>query len=395
MSVFNEDTLSNFYNISHFFLNKINLGPFLWAPHSSLHSSMLTSLFAFLATLLLHQPAAAVVLYGLTRVACPTGVPHAVSGCMQLVSVDGDTGELVSIGAGHNPLGAVGDLRVIAGGVYYVLADNCGGPCKATGTVLLGISLKDGSEVCRAQVPTLAQVGLVGGGQSISHDTKKNRLLLTGMNSTDGGNSYTHVLLSAPLAPSGCGPFSRIGAFGDADYEPMAHGSELDVDGARLFITLSTGAHSYGMGVVDVATGNLTTTYPMENSRTLWGPTYVSSAGRLVGVGVDESSAGGIDWRTLDPSTGTWTSAPLKYAPSVNVTFPGLEGNLGSVRAFDSAAGTLYVMAGRGDPSNPTLEVVQIDVRSGTLVAHSGPLHGDVGVSGSILEQLSASPSAP
>ena len=254
-------------------------------------------------------------LYGLTRVTCPAGVPHAISGCAQLVSVDAMSGELTNIGAGHNPLAAVGDLRVITDGVYYVLADNCGGPCNATGTVLLGISLKDGSEVCRAEVPTFAQVGLVGGGQSMSHDAKNKRLLLSGMNSTDGGNSYTHVLLSASLAsPGNCGPFTRVSTFGDADYEPMAHGSDLDVEGGRLFITLSTSAHSYGMGSVDVATGKLTATYPMENTKTMWGPTYVSSAGRLVGTGSDvTSSAGGIDWRTLDPSSGTWTSAPLTY----------------------------------------------------------------------------------
>ena len=349
------------------------------------------------ALLLIPPSSAAPALYGLTRVKCPAGVPHAISGCAQLVSVDGMTGKLTNIGEGHNPLAAVGDLRVITDDVYYVLADNCGGPCNATGTVLLGISLTDGSEVCRAEVPTFAEVGLVGGGQSMSHDAKNKRLLLSGMNSTDGGKSYTHVLLSASLAtPGSCGPFTRVGSFGDADYEPMAHGSELDVDGGRLFITLSTSAHSYGMGVVDVATGKLTTTYPMANTKTLWGPTYVGSAKRLVGAGSDVTSpSGGIDWRTLDPSNGAWTSAPLTYAPNVNVTFPGLEGNLGSVRAFDGAAGMLYIMAGRGDPSNPSLELVKINVSSGTLVAHSGPLHGDVGVSGSILSQLSASPSAP
>ena len=79
-------------------------------------------------------------LFGLTRVKCPAGVPHAISGCARLVGIDATNGEISGIGPGHNPLAAVGDLRVIADGVYYVLADNCGGPCNATGTVLLGKS---------------------------------------------------------------------------------------------------------------------------------------------------------------------------------------------------------------------------------------------------------------
>jgi hypothetical protein len=370
-------------------------------------------------------------LFGLTRVKCPAGVPHALSGCAQLVSVDVDTGKLTNIGQGHNPLAAVGDLRVVANGVYYVLADNCGQPCNASGTVLLGISLSDGSEVCRADVPSLAEVGLVGGGQSLSHDTKNGRLVLTGPNSTDGGQSYTHRLLTAPLATQNgrggsCGPFTRVGEFGDADFEPMAHGSELDADGQRLFVTLSTGAHSYGMGVIDVSSAKLIATFPMDSQEdTMWGPTFLptsptsSSApataaaaansrmavsakeadgrGRAAPllVGVGSAIPSGIDWRSLDPQSGHWTSTPLKYAPGVNVTFPGLMGNLGSVRAFDRREGVLYVMAGRGDPGAPAVEIVKIDVASGTLVAHSGALTGDTGISGSILSQLSLSPSAP
>ena len=162
-------------------------------------------------------------LFGITRVKCPPGVPHALSGCMQLVSVDAATGKITNIGVGHNPLAPVGDLRVVADGVYYALADGCGHKtCNESGSVLLGLSTKDGSEVCRHEVPSLAEVGLVGGGQSLSHDTKHNRLILTGPNSTDGGASYTHYMLSAPLG--GCGPFTKLGEFGDADYEPMAHG---------------------------------------------------------------------------------------------------------------------------------------------------------------------------
>ena len=331
-------------------------------------------------------------MYGLTRVANSPSCSGAVSGCLQLVSIDLGTGKLSNIGKGHTPLAAVGDLRVVADNVYYVLADECGKPCNSTGSVLLGISTTDGSEVCRRKVPSLAEVGLVGGGQSLHHDTKNNRLILSGLNSTDGGKHFTHVLLSSPLKT--CGPFTRLGEFeGDSSYEPMCHGSDFDAKSQRLFLTLSTGEHTYGIGVVDVAGGKLIQTYPMSGRISLWGPTYMSNE-QLVGT--ESNPLGeGIDWVSLNLTSGNWTSTPLKYASNVNITFPGLEGNLGSARSYDSTSGMLYVMGGRGDPSNPTLEIITIDTRTGMLVAHSGVLNGDVGFSGSILSQFSIATSAP
>ena len=69
--------------------------------------------------------------------------------------------------------------------------------------------------------------------------------------------------------------------------------------------------------------------------------------------------------------------------------------HFGSVRAFDEARGVLYFLAGRGNPRNPTVEVVQVDVATGTVVAHSGRLTGDKGVSGEVLLQIAFSPSSP
>ena len=341
-------------------------------------------------------------MYGLTRVANSAKCSGALSGCLQLVSIDLSTGKLTNIGHGHTPLAAVGDLRVVANEVYYVLADECGQPCNATGSVLLGISTKDGSELCRRKVPSLAEVGLVGGGQSFHHDTKHNRLILSGLNSTDGGQTFTHVVLSAPLNAHTCGPFTKLGEFqGDSAFEPMAHGSTFDVEGQRLFLTLSTGAHAYGMGVVDIDVlahnkVNLTKTYAMTDRISLWGPTYMTTSHQLIGTESNPQGQG-INWVALDLNinSGNWSSAPLKYAANINTTFPGLEGNLGSMRAYDSVSGLLYIMAGRGDPSNPTLEIVTIDVHTGTLVAHSGTLNGDVGYSGSVLSQISIGTSTP
>lgn len=162
-------------------------------------------------------------LYGLTRVRNSALCSGALSGCTQLVGVDADTGLLTNIGHGHQPLAAVGDLGVIAHGVYYYLGDGWNG----TGTVLLGVSLRDGTEVCRAGLPDIAEVGVVGGGQSLSVDTNNDRLVLTGLNQTGTPGQpgeYSHVLLTLRLnashATGGCGPFTRLGlGFGDADYE--------------------------------------------------------------------------------------------------------------------------------------------------------------------------------
>lgn len=337
--------------------------------------------FALAAAAASAVPAGGPALYGLTRVRNSASCSGAVSGCAQLVSIDMSTGVLKNIGHGHTPLSGNNDLGVVVGDLYYLLGDGWNG----TGTVLTGISTKDGSESCRAFLPSLAEVGLVGGGQSLLHDTKNKRLLLAGLNQSSTG-VVTHFLLSAPVG--GCGPFTKLGEFGDGDYEPMAHGSGLDVEGQRVFDTLSTGPHGYGMGVISVGSVNLSAVYTMSASQQLWGPNYLSSSKKVVGP-MQANAGPGIEWRTLDPDTGAWTNAPLKYAPSLgNVSFPGLLGNLGSVRAFDPEAEVVYTLAGRGNPSFPTTEVVQIDAKTGTLTAHSGKLSGDVGWSGSIIEQL-------
>ena len=325
-------------------------------------------------------------LYGLTRVKCPSGVPHAPSGCAQLVGVDFSSGVISNIGKGHSQLAAVGDLRTVANGIYYVLADNCGGPCNATGTVLLGLSLADGSVTCKADVPSLAEVGLVGGGQSLSHDAANNRLLLTGPNSTDGGASYTHFVLSAPAdASSGsCGPFAKLGEFGDANYEPMAHGSELDAAGQRLFITLSTGARTYGMGVVDVRKGhpvNLTATFPMggRSSEYMWGPSLSAPRGgswappatcRAASTG-GRSTPRAARGRARRSSTRRASRRASRASRATSAACaPTMPPRASSTCSPAAATGRAHAR-GRADRR-----------RDGHAVGHSGPPTGDTGISG-------------
>ena len=104
------------------------------------------------------------------------------------------------------------------------------------------------------------------------------------------------------------------------------------------------------------------------------GMTWIAGAKKLVGVAQD-ARTGRLDWRTVDPSSGAWSSKPLALAPSLNVTLTSLYGNLGSVRAYDPSAEKLFVlMVGHSPDSAAELgdggeRLVHVDVRTGTVVA--------------------------
>ena len=121
----------------------------------------------------------------------------AASGCSALVSVDKDSGLLTRIAQNaHQTLAATGDLSAIDAtrGVYYFLGDSWNG---TQGTLLVALSLKTGAELCRRQMP-VGEVGIVGGGQSLSLDTKHDRLLISGLTSQDNGTTYHHLLHQHP-----------------------------------------------------------------------------------------------------------------------------------------------------------------------------------------------------
>ena len=345
-------------------------------------------------------------LFGTTLIPSSPACDGATSGCTQLVSIDAATGTLTNIGAGHAFLDGLNDLGVIVGDLYYALGEGWKGGSSGTGTgpTLVALSLKDGREVCRASAPGFQVIQSIGGGQSLVHDAKHQRLLLAGLNASS--TQAPHLLLSAPLT-GGCGPFTALGTYGEggpAPFEMRHHGSSLDAAGQRLFATMITPTGQEGIGVVDVsgAAANLTALYPMDrHHQILYGPTFLpsttpSSSGLLVGAfdHAFENPGQGIDWNTLDPATGVWTNAPLQYAPGVP-TFDGLLG-AGVLRAFDAASSTLYVAAFRGEEVKANTELVAIDARSGTMTAHSGPFNGDLGWAYTILQNMAlASPPAP
>jgi hypothetical protein len=321
-------------------------------------------------------------LYGLTRVRNGVHCSGAVSGCTQLVAINETTGSLTNIGHGHTPICPVGDLGVIdsRNKIYYYLGDGWNG----TGTILYGIGLEDGQEVCRAFIKTIGEIGIVGGGQSLVADTQNNELLIAGLATKNNGSTYYHRIMSVPMT-GGCGPFTSLGSFQDADYEPMAHGSEIDVEGRRLFVTLASSEHAYSMGVVALPSGSMST-IPMTQMHSMWGPVWVPPKKKMFGLALDEVNEC-LDWRSLDPDTGNWTSNKLKMAQGSTIKFDQLWGNLGSVRAHDYINNNVYVLIGK--QQSQKIHLGKIDMGTGSLTSPNPPqLNGDTGWSGEILMQL-------
>ena len=324
-------------------------------------------------------------LYGLTRVRNSPSCSGAPSGCTQLVSIDSTTGALKNIGAGHTALAAVGDLAVLDahGEIFYYLGDGLNG----TGTVLVGISIHSGEATCYAPVaPIHKQVGAVGGEQSLSIDAARHRLLVSGPVPDDASGHYHHQVFSAALNGVLCpGPFTPLTAFGYADYEPIAHGTGFDAVGGRLFVAVSTGVQTGAIAVVPIS-GAPTELVPMHGGTyCMWGPNWQPRDRLLYGVGT-RADGQGIDWRSLDPTKGAWTSRPLQF--SGNASFSTLWGNLGSVRAFDAATSALYVLMAQG--RSETLHLARIDTASGTVTSHAA-LHGDLGWSSEVLLAMTLS----
>jgi hypothetical protein len=252
---------------------------------------------------------------------------------------------------------------------------------------LVGLSLSTGKEVCKRAIPSLGEIAVVGGGQSISHDTKNDRLVISGLATKDNGTTYYHQIFAASLDDC-TAPMTRIGQFEYAQYLPVAHASELDVEGQRLFITLSTGAHTYGMGIVDLVNGILKSIIPFSHAPDMmWGMIYSQDDKKLYSVA--ESQTGrSLDWRSLDPAKSgdaAWTSKPLAFEDK-NSSLLVLNGNLGSVRAYDPSTKSMFVMLST-DPNAEKVHLARINLATGTVSTHP-TLNGDTGFSGSVLLQM-------
>jgi hypothetical protein len=181
-------------------------------------------------------------MYGLTRVKNSPSCSGAPSGCTQLVSIDVQTGTLVGLGHGVPTLAAVGDLNAIdsEAGIYYFLGDGWNG----TGTILVGLSLANGSTVCQRNLNHFVKTeGIVGGGQSL--DIVDSVIRITGL---PNASSSSHVLLTFPVGTKGCGQGWRMSVKTSFPYSgmlPVAHATTLYQH--TLYTTVSTSPHEYGI----------------------------------------------------------------------------------------------------------------------------------------------------
>lgn len=303
-----------------------------------------------------------------------------------------NAGELKQIGVGHRALAALGDLVAIdsSSRTYFYL----GGGWNSSQTFLVGLSLDTGEERCSVELPSIGEYGIVGGGQSLSHDTVGNRLIVTGLATADG----PHVVLAAALGGRGAGnagsegacglgPFEKLGTFPYSGSVPVAHSSELDAASQLLYTNIATEENAYGIGVVDVsrrgsdpthplaATSLLRKVIPMDNGvRSMWAMSWHRQSNTLVSVQHNDQEGsrrnGDLDWRTLDPvaSPEVWTSVPLGN-PAFNATlnYTAVWGNLGSVRAYDQ--GVLYVLVAVNRQEK--IHIGTVDSATGALAAAS------------------------
>ena len=68
------------------------------------------------------------------------------------------------------------------------------------------------------------------------------------------------VILVAPLPKNGCPTFQAIGSFPYSGNLPVAHSTTIDASNDRLYSTVSTGKHTYGIDVIHLKTGTLNRT---------------------------------------------------------------------------------------------------------------------------------------
>jgi hypothetical protein len=311
-------------------------------------------------------------LYGLIRDKNSPSCSGAPSGCSNLVSINPSNGTITKIGTGHPTLAAVGDLAQIDNthGIYYFLGDGWNG----TGTVLIALDVDTGRQLCATNLNDhIKTVGIVGGEQSLS--LLNNTLFVTGLSAASG----PHTILVAPLVHDGCPTFQSIGSYPYSGSLPVAHSTTAVDETFRLYTTVSTSAHAYGIDIVDLKTGGLNRTIPMaSNTKELWSLTY--NDGYLVGPA--EDGLGHLDWRTLDIDRGQWTSVPLKY--SSNETWNNLWGNLGSIRTYNDKTKELHVLVSQGHSEK--IHLATIDVQTGTMNDSTVvELNGDLGYSSEVL----------
>ena len=249
----------------------------------------------------------------------------------------------------------------------------------------MGLNLTDGTETCARVVTGLREVGYVGLGQSLDYDDRTDTLVLSGL--FGNGTTAGHAVFRSPA--TGCGPFTRAGTYGDAEYIPMLYSSTLDAEGQRLFVLLATVKNGpTTVGVVD-----LTRKMPMRTMAegtpapddVLVGMHFDSATQSLFGITANQQ-AGGLVLHALGVDGGKW-AAPKKIA-DVPPRWNALYGNEATVSTFDAATRSMYFIAGTQDGQGNIVaeDLAAVNVDDATLVSH--PKLSPVGLGGSGLQAL-------
>ena len=174
----------------------------------------------------------------------------------------------------------------------------------ATFCFIVSVESVDFNDGQGAREPLLKSSGQQG-------DAPRDRLLLSGIDAT---TKTQHVVYGAPA--DGCGPFTKVGAYGAAGYLPMLHASALDADGQRLFVTVMPTKGAAAIGIIDL-TGAAEMTVVAEGTPdpddVLIGLHFDAKAKKLIGI----VAAQALEFHSLDVEAQAWeTPKPLAGVPS-------------------------------------------------------------------------------
>lgn len=277
-----------------------------------------------------------------------------------LVRLNEFTGNVTVVGPAHSELDGMGDLTAVdsASNILYYLGDT------SKGTTLVGLSLDDGTEICRGSI-ALRELGFVGIAQSLEWDNYKNDLIIAGLNgnlTTPGHDVYRTKGCNSQGRLS---KVTKVGTFGDALYAPMLHASTLDAKRQRLFVTVAPTKNTAAVGMIELdkpGAADLIVFEQDDASHTLLGMQYDSFSHSIIGV--MPNTKGGIDLHSLvvdDQRNAHWNSTTLP-----DQQYMQLYGNEGIVSALDVANRFLYIL-GASTSDDSEMHLLQVDLESNII----------------------------
>ena len=331
---------------------------------------MSTCLLVMVTALVWGSASAATMLYGMVRVGQSPNM-------YQLSTVDPLSGLIATVGnetaRSELPGGPTSGLSAIYNNVFYFLGDNSYGTPK-----VVGLRVKDSTEVCSVEIPELAEVGAVGAGQTLDVDYGSGNLIATGPGSATA-DKKTHIAFT--IDPVQC-TYTRLEevTYGDADAFPLCHGNTLNY--GYLYTTVQDSeSGNYGVEAVDISGKEDATMVVEYTDKAIWGLNWLQDDddeyGTLVGIALDSSDSLVIDGITGigNPGMVTWTTVDTSTTKSYNE----LWGNGGAVSCMGGTPGVsdhLYVLASRGPGDVTGVDILCLCPVYGTEISVA-PLHGE------------------